>query len=145
MALGLTLKQVQRWFMDKRRRDKKDNGTGFSPCSSREAQASRGRVGASLANEKIRQRELFLGNKTRVANSLMSRRGLITSAERRIVAANRVKRPICLQDMLLTPEYILQKLFRKDGPPLGTEFDSLPDWAFKLRAGKLQAATLICK
>ncbi|KAK4747325.1 hypothetical protein SAY87_026362 [Trapa incisa] len=132
VTLGLTLKQVQRWFVDKRKRDEKNNGTGCSSCSSKEGLVPKGRVGA---NEKIRRQKPFLGRKTSRANLLTSRYGLITSAERRIVAANIMKRPICLQDMLLTPEYILQKLFRKDGPPLGTEFDSLPAWAFKLRGG----------
>ncbi|KAK3020286.1 hypothetical protein RJ639_045835 [Escallonia herrerae] len=31
-----------------------------------------------------------------------------------------------LQDLLLSPDYILSKIFRKDGPPLGVEFDSPP-------------------
>ncbi|KAK4775271.1 hypothetical protein SAY86_010206 [Trapa natans] len=134
LALGLTLKQVQRWFVDKRRRDEKNNGTGCSPCSSKEVQVPKGRVGVNIASEKIRRQKLSIGKKSGRSNPLTSRCGLITSAERQIVAANGVKRPICLQDMLLTPEYILQKLFRKDGPPLGTEFDSLPAWAFKLSA-----------
>ncbi|XP_071706222.1 homeobox-DDT domain protein RLT3-like [Rutidosis leptorrhynchoides] len=36
-----------------------------------------------------------------------------------------------LQDDLLTADYILNKVFRKDGPPLGVEFDSLPSHAFR--------------
>ncbi|XAR53571.1 hypothetical protein NMG60_11022181 [Bertholletia excelsa] len=35
-----------------------------------------------------------------------------------------------LQDSLLRPDYILKKVFRKDGPFLGVEFDSLPSRAF---------------
>lgn len=92
---------------------------------------------ALLITKQVHDSELFVGNKTRAANSITSRCRLITSAERS-VGANRAKRPICLQDMLFTPEYILQKVFRKDGPPLGVDFDSLPVWAFKLRAGELQ-------
>ncbi|KAI7739127.1 hypothetical protein M8C21_004101 [Ambrosia artemisiifolia] len=39
---------------------------------------------------------------------------------------------IRLQDDLLRPDYILSKVFRKDGPPLGVEFDHLPSHAFRL-------------
>ncbi|KAI3458724.1 hypothetical protein Pfo_015387 [Paulownia fortunei] len=35
-----------------------------------------------------------------------------------------------LQEVLYTPEYIFTKIFRKDGPPLGDQFDSLPSNAF---------------
>ncbi|KAI3721692.1 hypothetical protein L2E82_32709 [Cichorium intybus] len=36
-----------------------------------------------------------------------------------------------LVDELLPPDYILRKVFRKDGPPLGVEFDNLPSHAFR--------------
>ncbi|KAD7479854.1 hypothetical protein R6Q59_008692 [Mikania micrantha] len=36
-----------------------------------------------------------------------------------------------LQDDLLPAEYILSKVFRKDGPPIGVEFDDLPSHAFR--------------
>ncbi|KAK6156217.1 hypothetical protein DH2020_010465 [Rehmannia glutinosa] len=35
-----------------------------------------------------------------------------------------------LQEVLYTPEYIFTKIFRKDGPTLGDQFDSLPSNAF---------------
>ncbi|XP_027163335.1 homeobox-DDT domain protein RLT3 [Coffea eugenioides] len=36
-----------------------------------------------------------------------------------------------LQEVLFNSDYILQKIFRKDGPALGVEFDSLPENAFR--------------
>ncbi|MFS8012183.1 putative transcription factor & chromatin remodeling DDT family [Helianthus anomalus] len=36
-----------------------------------------------------------------------------------------------IQDDLLPAQYILSKVFRKDGPPLGVEFDDLPSLAFR--------------
>ncbi|KAJ0657502.1 hypothetical protein HanLR1_Chr14g0547571 [Helianthus annuus] len=36
-----------------------------------------------------------------------------------------------VQDDLLPAQYILSKVFRKDGPPLGVEFDDLPSHAFR--------------
>lgn len=38
-----------------------------------------------------------------------------------------------LQEIMFSPDYILEKIFRKDGPPLGDEFDSLPSRAFRCR------------
>ncbi|XP_031109454.1 homeobox-DDT domain protein RLT3-like isoform X2 [Ipomoea triloba] len=35
-----------------------------------------------------------------------------------------------LQEVLYSPEHIFSKIFRKDGPPLGGEFDSVPEQAF---------------
>ncbi|KAE9451223.1 hypothetical protein C3L33_16855, partial [Rhododendron williamsianum] len=37
-----------------------------------------------------------------------------------------------LHDVLLSPDCILKKVFRKDGPALGVEFDTLPSYAFQL-------------
>ncbi|XP_011077227.1 homeobox-DDT domain protein RLT3 isoform X2 [Sesamum indicum] len=41
-----------------------------------------------------------------------------------------------LQEVLYTPDYILTKFFRKDGPPLGDHFDSLPSNAFSCGPSK---------
>lgn len=35
-----------------------------------------------------------------------------------------------LQEVLYSPEHIFTKIFRKEGPPLGDQFDSLPSNAF---------------
>lgn len=37
--------------------------------------------------------------------------------------------------VLFSKEYIIRKVFRKDGPPLGIEFDSLPSNAFRRSTG----------
>ncbi|KAL3523710.1 hypothetical protein ACH5RR_016544 [Cinchona calisaya] len=39
--------------------------------------------------------------------------------------------PFRLQEVLYNPDHILQKIFRKDGPVLGVEFDSVPLNAFR--------------
>ncbi|GAB4855267.1 hypothetical protein Ancab_023887 [Ancistrocladus abbreviatus] len=44
-----------------------------------------------------------------------------------------MRRPILLQDMLYTPDYILKEVFREDGPPLGVEFDPVPTAACRRR------------
>ncbi|KAK1259058.1 hypothetical protein QJS04_geneDACA005525 [Acorus gramineus] len=40
------------------------------------------------------------------------------------------KKKLVRLQILVSPEYILKKVFRKDGPPLGVEFETLPDGAF---------------
>lgn len=97
-SLGLTFKQVQGWFMEKRKRHKRNGEAPFSISAQDGAQS---------------------------ADSLPSTCGHLASTD-----ANSREKPICLQDMLFSPDYILKKVFRKDGPVLGLEFDSLPAGAF---------------
>ncbi|OMO96861.1 hypothetical protein CCACVL1_04754 [Corchorus capsularis] len=82
VELGLTLKQVKGWFVERRKRDKRENGK----CKST----------SSMAENRFGKR----------------------------------KKKMLLPQDLLSPKYILKKVFRKDGPPLGVEFDSLPSQAF---------------
>lgn len=97
-SLGLTFKQVQGWFMEKRKRHKRNGEAPFSISAQDGAQS---------------------------ADSLPSTCGHLASTD-----ANSREKPICLQDMLFSPDYILKKVFRKDGPVLGVEFNSLPAGAF---------------
>lgn len=97
-SLGLTFKQVQGWFMEKRKRRKRNGEVPFSISVQDSAQS---------------------------AESLPSTCGHLASTN-----AKTREKPICLQDMLFSPDYILKKVFRKDGPVLGVEFDSLPTRAF---------------
>lgn len=97
-SLGLTFKQVQGWFMEKRKRHKKSGEVPFNSSVQDRAEST---------------------------DSLPSTCGHLASTN-----AKRWKKTICLQDMLFSPDYILKKVFRKDGPVLGVEFDSLPTGAF---------------
>lgn len=98
-ALGLTSKQVRGWFIERRRRDKRDNETDRS--------------------------------KTKTLSSRYE-----CTSTRKESSINKRAEKIILQD-LLTPGYILKKLFRKDGPPLGVQFDSLPSKVFHQNMGVL--------
>lgn len=53
------------------------------------------------------------------------------------------KKKVLLPQDLLSPQYILSKVFRKDGPPLGVEFDSLPFQAFHCKGILLEACNLV--
>ncbi|CAN0927277.1 Homeobox-DDT domain protein RLT3 [Linum grandiflorum] len=117
-ALDLTLGQVRGWFVEKRRREKRKI-QGSTPLESKKL---------SLAGE---------GNQTVVASSAgkvqralsrdMSKSSSSLSSE---VENGISERSVARVQKLLPSEYILSKVFRKDGPALGVEFDSVPSRGF---------------
>lgn len=126
-ALELTCKQVRGWFVEKRRRDKRENGIivpSYLGSMKKHPIFTRGNGCATKGDLSIRNMNS--------RSSLIYKR--LSSAENR--NAKRKKRIFLLQD-LLTPDYILKKVFRKDGPPLGVEFDSLPSGAVGYALGIL--------
>lgn len=116
-ALDLTYKQVRTWFVEKRRRDKGGNGIVVPSSSRKKLAGFRGRNGLGVVAARIaKKQDSLICNKHLslvVCNETGKKKNTVTD----------------LQD-LLTPNYILKKVFRKDGPPLGVEFDSLPSQAF---------------
>ena len=134
-ALGLTYKQVRGWFIERRRRDKRENGSIVPSCSasSKKNPILTTRVGSgTIAARKVLKGDPLL-HKAKASLSLISNRP--STVETRI--PKRKRKPILLQH-LLTSDYILKKVFRKEGPPLGVEFDSLPSRAFCCHTGILQ-------
>ncbi|XP_039031449.1 homeobox-DDT domain protein RLT3-like isoform X2 [Hibiscus syriacus] len=106
LYLGLTLKQVQQWFINKRKRDK---GTILPIRSMKKPSActKRNATGIFAANENHK-------NSSSVRANIFGKK----------------KKEMLLPQDLLPAQCILKKVFRKDGPPLGVEFDSLPSQAF---------------
>ena len=126
-ALGLTLKQVKRWFVEKRRRD---NGIILPIHSMKKLAAPKERnaAGISAARKNPKEQDLLVHNGSKSGAVLYSR-----YKSRSLVSENRFgkkKKKMLLPQDLLSPQYILKKVFRKDGPPLGVEFDTLPSQAF---------------
>lgn len=130
-ALDLTYKQVRTWFVEKRRRDKGGNGIVVPSSSRKKLAGFRGRNGLGVVAARIaKKQDSLICNKHLslvVCNETGKKKNTVTD----------------LQD-LLTPNYILKKVFRKDGPPLGVEFDSLPSQAFFRCKGILKYLLLVC-
>lgn len=122
-ALGLTYKQVRDWFIEKRRREKRENGVLVSSRSS--LGCGKDVVGVA---RKIHKRDMS----NQKANGPSSSRSNVAVTRN----VRKKKKHKCLQQ-LLTADYILHKVFRKDGPPLGEEFDSLPSGEFLHHNGML--------
>ncbi|XP_057538931.1 homeobox-DDT domain protein RLT3 isoform X1 [Amaranthus tricolor] len=99
MALGLTYEQVKRWFVDRHRRDKRDadKTTGVNVSARKTAKGRKSKLTKDLSSFEKGEHE------------------------------NCIRTPVPVQDMLYSSNYIFKKIFRKDGPPLGVEFDVLPN------------------
>ncbi|KAL9235180.1 hypothetical protein vseg_009967 [Gypsophila vaccaria] len=103
-ALGLTYGQVRRWYIERRRRD--------------EENADQTRKGSGL-----------VGSATKAKGTMKNKKHLSTIEVTGDRSTN--TRPAIVQKTLYSPDYIFKKIFRKDGPPLGSQFDSLPPTAFQ--------------
>ncbi|PON97514.1 Octamer-binding transcription factor [Trema orientale] len=103
-TVGLTYKQIQCWFVERRRREKRENAITV-PLHSTSTEKFTIRGG---------QNSLGIAARKVVKRSSSSKHQEISVVKNTIV-----------QD-LFAPDYILKRVFRKDGPPLGVEFDSLP-------------------
>ncbi|XP_058071521.1 homeobox-DDT domain protein RLT3 isoform X2 [Magnolia sinica] len=169
-SLKLTYKQVRGWFIERRRKEKREKGTF---CSDMRTASFIGRVQApdhssAGASERKISKQGTLGqrgekaqtysicNQTRYSeldqskscNMLHSDNGhteVVGHGVQRRAPGQHMKNSMAsskndegnkhlLQDVL-PPDYILERIFRKDGPPLGADFDPLPAGAFGNHSG----------
>ncbi|KAK2647491.1 hypothetical protein Ddye_014980 [Dipteronia dyeriana] len=123
-SLDLTFKQVRTWFVEKRRREKSDNGIDLPSPPNKKLPHPTGRngVGIVAATKIVKGRDSSICNRLiKTPSTSLKYKPMSSTVENGI--GRRRQKNIILQD-LLTPDYILKKVFRKDGPPLGSEFDS---------------------
>ena len=160
VALKLTYKPACGWFIERRRKEKKEEAAF---CSSGKIVPGNIRdlvmdctINSSYGNKIYNQGSLGprvktqpKHNQTRFPDLDRSKKNCSTVIAKSrhmknpsvgIKNSNQKKHLFGLQD-LFTPEYILKKVFRKDGPPLGVEFDPLPAGAFRSCSG---ISTLFC-
>lgn len=114
--LELTYEQVRGWFIGKRRRDKREDNIIVSHNSSKELSADSGRNLSGVTDGSI--------GDCAPSSSKYKQTSIVSSK-----IGKKKKKHNQIQDLLMIND-ILQKVFRKDGPPLGVEFDSLPSGAF---------------
>ncbi|XP_042487322.1 homeobox-DDT domain protein RLT3-like [Macadamia integrifolia] len=154
VTLKLTYKQVRGWFAQKRRRERRENRVCLlskkclisrTDCSRLSGCGKKIFKSDSLA-QRVETSSFSKPNQLRLVKLDQSKkkhhRSCYTSqcvghgdgrtqplqlknfmVQSRNTKLNKKVYP--LQDML-PPDYILQKVFRKDGPPLGVEFDTPP-------------------
>ena len=130
-ALGLTYKQVRGWFFERRRKEKNENGMGVS--SSKKLVRAKNGIGVVAAKKIIRRVGLAAHCRGNMSSSSTYNRACLGAHHWHCFRnhdSRAVERGKILNEDLSTTDYILKKVFRKDGPPLGVEFDSLPSSSF---------------
>ncbi|RZC71564.1 hypothetical protein C5167_034786 [Papaver somniferum] len=147
-VLNLTYKQVRGWFAEKRRRDKKGR-EGVELPSKKSMKGSCIKTGRCPAKKRnlrdcvSKKPNAHLSTKTSRSKIFKKDAGkskcsnIRNHGEERLIdffgkknKSNQKKRKLSYIQDILPPDYLLEKVFRKDGPPLGVEFDSLPLGAF---------------
>ncbi|CAL1408034.1 unnamed protein product [Linum trigynum] len=113
-SLDLTVAQVRGWFVEKRRREKSKKPLAVTPIQSKKLPTGKGR-------KVLREEGSLSHDRTKSSSSLSSEveDGIIERSSK----LTRVQQ-------LHSSEYIISKVFRKDGPALGVEFDSVPSRGF---------------
>lgn len=119
-VFGLTYKQVRGWFVERRRREKRKNIA---------SELLSGRNGLGIAATRV-AKLIPSSHRTKAPSSLKSKK--------------KKMKPNHIQE-LQNPDYLLKRVFRKDGPPLGVEFDSLPSRALWHSTGtKMRNTQVYC-
>ncbi|KAK9061380.1 hypothetical protein SSX86_018561 [Deinandra increscens subsp. villosa] len=85
-----------------------------------------------MSNKKARGKQQIPPKKCNQKNTKVAANSNVRNQPQQL----NLKSCLRIQDDLLSPEYILRKVFRKDGPPVGVEFDDLPSHAFRFCAVK---------
>ncbi|KAL5709185.1 hypothetical protein ACHQM5_019902 [Ranunculus cassubicifolius] len=120
LSLKLTYKQVRGWFVEKRRRDKlESSGTKDIYLSSRRNQLQ-------LLPSKKPTRFSSCDQQYHVKGKNSNHVQGYTNSSKK----GKLKPKVTAKRTMLPLDFILKKVFRKDGPPLGVKFDPLPAGAF---------------
>ncbi|XP_068653269.1 homeobox-DDT domain protein RLT3-like isoform X2 [Aristolochia californica] len=149
MSLNLTYNQVRRWFAERRRKEKKEtenvlSSTGETVLGGEEALTLDSTASRTAGNRKHMQRSVTLrGRKSKNSSKPTqdkifeldwSKEGCVEREDRLTSHAQsrncKQRKQFSHEQDMLSPDYILKKVFRKDGPPLGVEFDSPPAGTF---------------
>lgn len=125
VSLKLTYKQVRGWFVERRRREKRETSGGNDAILSSE----RSRL-QLLAFKKHSVRPPSSRQYNVWSNVLKDLPQHLNSSTMRNKKSKLRQNFSPLKSRKLSVDFILKKVFRKDGPPLGVKFDPLPHGAF---------------
>ncbi|KAL4200597.1 hypothetical protein AMTRI_Chr02g211950 [Amborella trichopoda] len=153
-ALRLTYKQIRGWFSDRRRRDRQ-HGLCFSSrkplSSSKRARELDHNMESTLAKKTNNRTFLDYGTENNPLscnsksasakkNNSNSCKALEQRQKNRVarIKYSRSGRKLLGHQYIMSADQILQSVFRKDGPPLGSEFDPLPQGAFGMNSESIR-------
>lgn len=113
-CVGLTYSQVRIWFKERRRKERRMEMGAIGSQMERQFSARSSGPRCSSSFSFCNQAPIY-----GISRSQSDTWGMSTAGEESKI----------LSQVLFPKDYILSKIFRKDGPPLGSEFDSLPQSA----------------
>lgn len=118
-CVGLTYSQVRIWFKERRRKERKEMETIGAQMERQFSSRSSGPKSSSSSSS-CNQAPMY-------GISELDTWGMSITGEENKIGSQ----------VLFPKDYILSKFFRKDGPPLGSEFDPLPQSAHGSNRGML--------
>lgn len=125
VSLKLTYKQVRGWFVERRRREKRETSGGNDAILSSERSKLQ-----LLPSKKHSVRPPSSRQYNVWSNDLKDLPQHLNSSTMRSKKSKLRQNFSSLKNRKLSVDFILKKVFRKDGPPLGVKFDPLPPGAF---------------
>ncbi|KAF0908070.1 hypothetical protein E2562_022918 [Oryza meyeriana var. granulata] len=127
-SVGLTYSQVRIWFKERRRKERREMESSGAHMEKQLSARSNGfRCSSSSRSSSFSQSTMYCPASLRPEEDHYVDRGMSFIGEKHTLRSQ----------VLFPKDYILRKVFRKDGPPLGSEFDPLPQSA----PGHLRDAT----
>lgn len=120
-CVGLTYSQVRIWFKERRRKERREMGAIGSQME-RQFRARSTGPRSSSSSSSCNQAPTYGISRSQ---SELDTWGMSTAGEESNI----------ISQVLFPKDYILSKIFRKDGPPLGSEFDPLPQSAHGCNRG----------
>ncbi|XP_008813491.2 homeobox-DDT domain protein RLT3 [Phoenix dactylifera] len=158
ISLNLTYNQIRTWFVERRRKEKKENEalSKLKSIESVEPESDQSNDNVFFADGR------HVSQKDRHSAPIMHRANISGHSSNQLVrhkdshkisgqhmknsVAGRMhcaeKKHLVRLQVLFSQDYILKKVFRKDGPPLGVEFDPPPGNAFSYRTGSEKGQNL---
>ncbi|XP_066365573.1 homeobox-DDT domain protein RLT3-like isoform X2 [Miscanthus floridulus] len=115
-CVGLTYSQVRIWFKERRRKDRRREMGVIGAQMERQFRARSTGPRSSSSSSSCNQAPIYGISRSQ---SELDTWGMSTAGEGSKI----------ISQVLFPKDYILSKVFRKDGPPLGSEFDPLPQSA----------------
>uniref|UniRef100_A0A0D3GTM7 Homeobox domain-containing protein n=1 Tax=Oryza barthii TaxID=65489 RepID=A0A0D3GTM7_9ORYZ len=115
-SVGLTYNQVRIWFKERRRKERRETESLGAHMEKQLSARSNGFRCSSSRSSSFSRSTMYRTVNLQAEDDRYVDKGMSFTGEKHTLRSQ----------VLFPKDYILRKVFRKDGPPLGSEFDPLP-------------------
>lgn len=115
-SVGLTYNQVRIWFKERRRKERRETESLGAHMEKQLSARSNGFRCSSSRSSSFSRSTMYRTVNLQPEDDRYVDKGMSFTGEKHTLRSQ----------VLFPKDYILRKVFRKDGPPLGSEFDPLP-------------------